>query len=243
VIVQNVQSLAGNHVSVPAPELRIINSSWNINGTASLLTGVTLNVTTVGGSAVAFKLYTIYVQVSCLNANNVSYTCATGTGTITLPANGGAGTVVVPVSPAIDPETTEVHDLSFIVTGTPTCSTTFSVTATPSVLNITRNTTFEVNGTVTKTIVYTGTCPSATISLSAIGKGPGAPGTPQGLTVLFAGGSPLGIINAVTVPPSPTIVQEVIFVQPTTLPGTYQVIETDTSGSTAVTLTTTVHVF
>ena len=119
VIVQNVQSLAGNHVLVPAPELRILSSTWNINGTASLVTGVTLNVTTVGGANVT-KLYQIFIQVSCFNnATQTEFTCATGSNTIILRANGGVGTLIVPISPAIDPETVEVHDLSFIVTGKP----------------------------------------------------------------------------------------------------------------------------
>ncbi len=195
-----------------------------------------LNVTTVGGPVGVTKLYTVFVQVSCFNnATRTEFTCATGSGTITLPASGGVGILIVPVSPAIDPETIEVHDLSFIVTGTPTCSTTFSITATPAVLNITRNTAFPVNGSIFKTLLYTGTCPKATINLSATSKGPGAPGTPQGLTVnIFP--------NTVTVPPSPVTVTEVVTVQPTTLPGTYQVVETDISGSVVVTIITTVNV-
>jgi len=245
VIVQQVQSLAGNHVLVPAPELVIISSSFAINGTASLVTGVILNVTTVGTTTSSgTKLYQIFIQVSCLtNAiPPTEYTCATGSNTITLPVNmnGAFAFLTVPITPPIDPETTEVHDLSFIVTGNPTpippqCTSTFNVKANPTFLNITRNTAFPVNATVTKILTYTGTCPRATVNLTAIAKGPGPPGTPQGIQVnIFP--------NVVTLPPSPTTVTEIITVLPTTLPAQYQVIETDTTGPVIVTTVVIVNV-
>ena len=245
VIVQQVQSLAGNHVLVPAPELQIISSSFAINGTASLVTGIILNVTTVGApSASGTKLYQIFIQVSCFTnvVPPTEFTCATGSNTITLPVNmnGAFAFLTIPITPPIDPETTEVHDLSFIVTGTPTpipaqCTSTFSVKAFPTVLNITRNTASPVNGNVTKTLTYAGTCPKATISLTAIAKGPGPPGTPQGVQVnIFP--------NVLTLPPSPATVTELITVQPTTLPGQYQVLETDTSGPVVVTTVVIVNV-
>ncbi len=234
---------------VPAPELQILTSSWSINLNTSSIVAVILNVTTVGGTTTQFKLYQIFVQLSCLKGPlpgipGTDFTCAVGTITITLPTNmNRTSTIVrVPITPPIDPELIEVHNLSFIVTGspapppTPSCTTTFTVTVTPGVLNITRSPAGTVNGTFTKAIRYTGTCPTAAISLSAIGKGPGAPGTPQGIGVIV-------VPNVVTVPPGTTIVTEVIFVSPTTLPGQYQVVETDTSGSVVVNIVTIVNVF
>ena len=175
------------------------------------------------------KLYQVFVQVSCLNSALVEFICATGTGTITLPASGGAGTLVVPITPPIDPELTEIHDLSFIVTGSPTpvptCRPFFNVTATPSIVTINRTAT---GGTakVVKTIQYFGNCPGATISLTTVSK-------PLGLTVSV-------MPPVVTVPPSPQTVIEVITAGPNTAPGQYSVIETDTAGQVTVTVITTV---
>lgn len=142
VVVQQVQSLAGNHVLVPAPELKITSSFWSINGTASLITGVTLNITTVGGAGTTgFKLYKVYIQVSCFNnATQTGFTCATGNNSIILPVNmnGTSTRLNVPITPPIDPETIEVHDLSFIVTGNPvTCKPDFAFTASTNIVNLT----------------------------------------------------------------------------------------------------------
>ncbi len=122
VVVQQVQSLAGNHVLVPAPELQVLSTLWVINGTASLVTGVNLNVTTVSPTPLQLKLYQIFVQISCLPpapAPPVEFTCSTGQTQVTLPTFLN-GTMIVSVSlnPTIDPELSEVHDISFIVTGT-----------------------------------------------------------------------------------------------------------------------------
>lgn len=136
VVVQQVQSLAGNHVLVPAPELRIISSAWKINGTASLVNGVVLNLTTLGAAgAVVSKLYKIYIQVSCFNnATQTEFTCATGSNTIVLPVNMNGTSVLlnVPITPPIDPETIEIHDLSFIVTGSLGCVPDFTFKISPT---------------------------------------------------------------------------------------------------------------
>ena len=206
VIVQQVQSLAGNHVLVPAPELQIVSSSFIINGTASLLTAVVLNVTTVGqpGSPAGTKLYQVFIQVSCLNAAGVEFTCATGSNTITLPTNmaGTQAILVVPVSPAIDPETTEVHDLSFIVTGTPSpvsgCQADFSITASPTVITLNDTGGVTASAKVVKTI--TSLCNfSGTVTLSIkLPPVPGFTATPVPAVVTIPPGGSATITEVIT---------------------------------------------
>lgn len=199
-----------------------MSQTWNINGNSSQIFGVTLNVITVGGPNVT-KLYQIFVQVSCLTPANVTYTCATGNGTIALPANGGRGSLVVPITPLIDPETTEVHDLSFIVTGSPspvtTCTPTFVVTA-PQSVNITRSNSGTTGTTISVAVIYTGNCTSASITVTTSS-------SPTGLTVVT---NP----TAFMVPPSPAVITETILVQPSTALGQYVVIDTFVSGSVTV---------
>jgi hypothetical protein len=125
VSVQQVQSIGGNHVTVPAPELQVINTLWNTELNNSLVTGLILNVTTTGvAGETGTKLYHIDVQVSCLPATSPAAVsnCAFGTTLVTLPVNLNGTSVMVPValSRAIDPEVTEIDDLSFIVTGSQT---------------------------------------------------------------------------------------------------------------------------
>jgi hypothetical protein len=88
---------------------------------SSLVTGLLLNVTTTGvAGQTGTKLYTIDVQVSCLPSTATAPThCASGTTLATLPVNLNGTAVIIPVaiSPSIDPEVTEIDDLSFIVTG------------------------------------------------------------------------------------------------------------------------------
>lgn len=129
VVVRNIQSLAGNHVLVPAPELQILNTFWIIDLNSSTIKGVILNITTTApsGTPIVVKLYQIFIQVSCIDttlATGTEFTCTTGTTIIALPSNLNGNHVIVRVSfsPPIDPELIEVHDLSFIVTGTP-CTT------------------------------------------------------------------------------------------------------------------------
>lgn len=122
VVVQQVQSIGGNHVTVPAPELLVLNTIWNNELNSSMVTGLILNLTTTGGSgATGSKLYQVEVQVSCLTGTAVRPNCAVGTTLVTLPVNMNGNSVLVPVSifPSLDPETTEIDDLSFIVTGAP----------------------------------------------------------------------------------------------------------------------------
>ncbi len=122
VVVQQVQSIGGNHVTVPAPELQVLNTIWNTDLNSSRVTGLILNLTTTSSSgATGSKLYQVEVQVSCLTGTAVSPNCAVGTVLVTLPVNLNGASVLVPVAitPSIDPETTEIDDLSFIVTGAP----------------------------------------------------------------------------------------------------------------------------
>ncbi len=122
VIVQQVQSIGGNHVTVPAPELKVLNTFWNTELNSSRVTGLILNITTTAPSgATGSKLYQVEVQVSCLTGTTVSPNCAVGTTLVSLPVNLNGASVLIPLSiaPSIDPETTEIDDLSFIVTGTP----------------------------------------------------------------------------------------------------------------------------
>ncbi len=124
VVVQNVQPVGGNHIQVPAPELQVLNSMWSLELNSSLVTGLILNVTTSGpATSTGSKIYQIAVEVSCIPAGGtvVKPNCAIGTTLVNLPVNMGGSVVLVPVgiTPAIDPESTEIDNLSFIVTSTP----------------------------------------------------------------------------------------------------------------------------
>ena len=83
-----------------------------------MLTGLILNVTAAPGS-----VYQIVTSVSCQNlTTGAVYWCAHGVIKIdcTTAAVGCHGVIVgLPLHPQFDPELTEVHDLSFIVTSTP----------------------------------------------------------------------------------------------------------------------------
>ncbi len=197
VIVQNVQSLAGNHVLVPAPELQILQTTWAINGTASLVTGVKLNLTTVGlsGSPIITKIYQIFVQVSCLDAAGVEFTCSTGNGSVALPSNMSGAQFLLPItlSTPIDPEATEVHDLSYIVTGAPDPGGIVTPAGMlPSiVLGVSNSTLFQVPIPSASPTVAPGQ--SATTLILALASGNGGAGTvnlnagqlPSGLTACF----------------------------------------------------------
>ncbi len=120
-----VQSLAGNRVEVPAPELQVVRSLWDIDGANSLVSNLTLVVTT-NGTLWELKRYQIFVQVSCLDPgpdgrlgtlDDSEIICATARTVVVLPTHSiGLRTVKLPLDRPINPETTEVHDLSFIVT-------------------------------------------------------------------------------------------------------------------------------
>lgn len=118
--VSQTSAIAGNHVFVPAPELQIINTLWHVSLNQSLVTFLVLNVTTAGTSG-GFRLYQVFVEVSCLNlTTNAEFTCSQGSGLIPLPTNMNGASAVLPIvlHPPVDPEIAEIHDLSFIVTET-----------------------------------------------------------------------------------------------------------------------------
>ncbi len=120
VFVGLIQSIAGNHVLVPPPELQIIQSTWSINSKTSLVTDVDLLVTT-NSSVWQLKLYRVEVEVSCLKETPgtvpVEFICANGRATIILPTHGiGLRPIKILLNNPIDPEITEIHDLSIIVT-------------------------------------------------------------------------------------------------------------------------------
>ena len=125
VVVQQVQPIGGNHVQVPAPELQVLDTIWNVNVNQSLVTGLILNVTTIGGPGLTgSRLYSINIQVSCIRNPDITPTppvrpnCAVGQVSVKLPVNLNGVATLVPVSiaPSLDPEKTEIEDLSFIVT-------------------------------------------------------------------------------------------------------------------------------
>lgn len=102
---------------VPSPPLVILGVFWNINVTSQLVTGLILNLTVPAGQNTA--LYNIIVSVSCKNlTSGAQFWCSHGSERVVLP---GGATVIIPITltPQVDPELTEVHDLSFIVTSTP----------------------------------------------------------------------------------------------------------------------------
>jgi hypothetical protein len=239
VIVQNVQSLGGNSVQVPAPELRIVQTTWNIDLNTSTITGVTLNVNTSSPGATGSKLYQIYVQVSCLKGPppgipGTAYTCATGTATINLPVNGGSGILVVNLSPRIDPELIEVDDLSFIVTGSPPsvtgCTPDFTISARPSTvfLNITGSPTNTAFANITKTITANA-CFQGTVMLAAKTPAPG-------VTVIFVPSA------TVTLSPNQSVMVTEVVTATGTPPGVYPLTNIATSALITHTATVTLNV-
>jgi hypothetical protein len=150
VVVSQVQPVAGNHLLVPAPELQVINTLWHVSLNQSLVTFLILNITTVGPAS-GFKVYQVFVEVSCLNlSTNVTYTCSQGSGMIPLPTNmnGASAVLLVPLSPPVDPETAEIHDLSFITTST-------SLPNSPGVVTVTNPSTPTLNSNGTATVTVT----------------------------------------------------------------------------------------
>ncbi len=172
VVVQQVQSLAGNHVGVPAPELQVLNSFWRINLNQSLVTSLLLNVTTVGTptTTIGVKLYQVLVQVSCLSTAGVPFTCSTGSTQAPLLTNmnGTSAILVVALRPPVDPENTEIDDLSFIVTATP-------VPSGPGVIGIVSSATPTIgpNGTAVQVTLMSINGFSGTLTLSANSLDPG----------------------------------------------------------------------
>jgi hypothetical protein len=200
VIVQQVSPIGGSQVLVPAPELQIVNNFWRIDANQSLVTGIVLQVTTVpiaGSTAIVNKFYQVVVQVSCLNAAGAAYTCSVGTGVIILPSNMNGNTAILQVklNKPIDPEVTEIDDLSFIVAGYVVPS------STPGVIAVTPNPTPTLNSNLTAMLPatlmsingFTGT-----VQLTAMSPDPGVavslspqpyPPAPSENITLTAGGS------------------------------------------------------
>ncbi len=114
-----IQSVAGNHVLVPPPELQIVATRWLIDANQSLVTGLDLLVTT-NSSVLQLKQYQVLVQVSCLNENAptaIESICSIGRTVVVLPTqNSGLRHLNITLVQPINPETVEIHDLSFIVT-------------------------------------------------------------------------------------------------------------------------------
>ena len=215
-----------------------MQSTWNIALNTSTITGVTLNVNTSSPGATGSKLYTIYVQVSCLKGPppgipGTSYTCATGTATINLPVNGGSGVLVVNISPPIDPELVEIDDLSFIVTGSPPsvtgCTPDFSITASPTTvfLNTTGTTSRTAFANITKTITANA-CFQGTIGLKATTPAPG-------VTVIFSA-------NTVTLLPGQSVTVSEGIIANGTPPGMYPLTNVAQSGLIIHTVTVTLNV-
>ncbi len=114
-----IQSVAGNRVLVPPPELQIVATTWSIDPQKSLVTDVDLLVTT-NSPVWQLKLYQIFIQVSCLDETvtpPVEIICSNGQARIVLPTHGiGLRPIKIVLDKPINPETIEIHDLSFIVT-------------------------------------------------------------------------------------------------------------------------------
>ena len=114
-----VEAIAGTRVLVPDPGLVIRDVSWQIDPQRSLVTGLILFVF---ATTEEFAVFQIFVQVSCLFIVNgqedpsSEHICSTGESFVFNP--GPFGTHVnVNLLPPINPETIEIHDLSFIVKG------------------------------------------------------------------------------------------------------------------------------
>src|SRR5262245_1489506 len=77
VIVEQVSSIGGNHVNVPAPEVHVLDTVWDLDLNNSVVSSLTLTLTTTGGSAATgSKLYLVDVQVSCLLGTVVTPNCS-----------------------------------------------------------------------------------------------------------------------------------------------------------------------
>jgi hypothetical protein len=252
VVVQQVQSIGGNHVNVPAPELQVLNTVWNTELNRSIVTGLLLNVTTTGAPGqTGSKLYHIDVQVSCLPTTATSpRNCAFGSTLVTLPVNMNGTAVMVPVAiaPAIDPEIVEIDDLSFIVTGSPAdlyMTTCYSVFVFPYCYTIIQIPTpqppdfflFAPNDIPVVLhcgqSITGGQCAVSTASLTKVVQSfNGYTGT-----VTLSANAPPGLVATIVpvsqlVPPGGSVpYTETISTTPTTLLGNYLVVNVATDGS------------
>lgn len=137
--VLNIQGLAGNRVLVPDPHLQVIQTRWTIDAPNSTITGLDLLVFP-NDTVRELRLYQVLIQVSCLDPNGKEYICSTGGVQVVLPSMGvGIRPLHIDLQTTLFPETTEVHDLSFIVS-----STTSVGLLRPSLFAGTSATTFKV---------------------------------------------------------------------------------------------------
>jgi len=119
VAVKDVQSIAGNRVLVPSADLDIVRATWSIDADNSLVRSVDL-LTFMNATVWKLKLFEFFVQVSCLDETVTpprEFICSTGSTRAVLPSHWiGLRPIRVDLKKPINPETTEIHDLSFIVT-------------------------------------------------------------------------------------------------------------------------------
>ena len=117
--VKDVQSIAGNRVVVPSAEMDIVRATWSIDPDKSLVTDVDLLIFP-NASVWQLKLFQFFVQVSCLDETVTpprEFICSTGSTRAVLPSHWiGLRPLRIDLKTPINPETTEIHDLSFIVT-------------------------------------------------------------------------------------------------------------------------------
>ncbi len=117
--VRDVQSISGNRVLVPSADLDIVRATWSIDADTSLVRDVDLLVF-MNSPVWKLKLFEFFVQVSCLDESVTppkEFICSTGSTRAILPSHWiGLRPIRVDLKRPINPETTEIHDLSFIVT-------------------------------------------------------------------------------------------------------------------------------
>ncbi len=116
VAVADVQSIAGGRVLVPGADMDIERATWSIDPDTSTVTDVDLLV--FPRAAVwKLKLFQFFVQVSCLAPDGTESICSTGSTKAILPSHWiGLRPLSIALTKPINPETTEIEDLSFIVT-------------------------------------------------------------------------------------------------------------------------------
>ncbi len=116
VAVADVQSIAGGRVVVPASNVDIVRATWSIDPDTSLVTDVDLLVFP-NAPVWKLKLFEFFVQVSCLDSSGAQFICSTGSTRVVFPSHWiGLRPLRILLNKPINPETTEIDDLSFIVT-------------------------------------------------------------------------------------------------------------------------------
>jgi len=193
VVVGLIQSIAGNRVLVPPPELQIVAAVWSIDGPKSLVTDVVLLVTTQS-PVLTLKRYQVFVQVSCLDETILpprEFICSNGQTSIILPTNGaGLRRLRIILETPVNPELTEIHDLSFIVTDLgrigPIPPTHF-VGPTPAVVELTPGTSVRVT---VRAVGVAGVAPEGHVVLTAKANHPGVRIVPAADPWLVTYGAP-----------------------------------------------------